>query len=251
MTKHYLTKPISHDNYNIRLLVKAPADKVKDKKALAVITDTEDHEEVSIRPKVLSYRLFGTSKNLIRSYVNESIISNRFELLTNDLLDELMEDLEARIEDNILLDTTLEEFDDGLKHILEEYLLILNPISLTTVKPVEKVNTDVVEDFLTYEYKQQLLDIQEKKITIDLFTRSVRATSLSPFHLKTRHVTLMWKRVLSQAIDKVHNVVDNPVNNPDYQCGNDGSNHYHYRAVDQLTPGWPRNLMNELVIRLL
>ena len=167
MTKHYLTKPISHDNYNIRLLVKAPADKVKDKKALAVITDTEDHEEASIRPKVLSYRLFGTSKGLIRSYVNESIISNRFELLTNDLLDELMEDLEARIEDNILLDTTLEEFDDGLKHILEEYLLILNPMPLSTVKPVEEVNTDVVEDFLTYEYKQQLLDIQENKISID------------------------------------------------------------------------------------
>ena len=74
---------------------------------------------------------------------------------------------------------------------------------------------------------------------------------MSPFHLKTWHVTLMWKRVLSQAIDKVHNIVDNPVNNPDYQCGNDGSNHYHYRAVDQLTPGWPRNLMNELVIRFL
>lgn len=167
MSKHYLTKPISQDNYNVRLLVKAPADKVKDKKALAVITDTEDHEEASIRPKVLSYRLFGTSKNLIRSYVNESIISNRFELLTNDLLDELMEDLEERIEDNILLDTTLEEFDDSLKHILEEYLLILNPIPLTPIKPVEKVNKDVVEDFLTYEYKQQLLDIQENKISID------------------------------------------------------------------------------------
>ena len=167
MIKHYLTKPITHDKHNVRLLVKAPNDTVKDKKALAVITDTEDHKEASIRPKVLSYRLFGTSKGLIRSYVNESLISNRFEILTNDLLDELLEDLEVKIDENILLDTTLDEFDDSLKHILEEHLLILNPMPLNQVKPVEEVNNDVVEDFLTYEYRQQLMDIQTNKLSID------------------------------------------------------------------------------------
>ena len=182
--KYYLTKPISQENYNIRLLVKAPKDRIKDKKALALITDNEDHVEAPIRPKVLSYRLFGTSKGLIRSYVNESIISNMLELLTNELLDELMEDLENRIDENILLDTTLEEFDDGLKKILEEYLGILNPTPLTQDKLVEKIKKDVVEDFLSYKYRQQLMDIQAK-LSID----NPKQALIIDYHLLERYDT--------------------------------------------------------------
>ena len=167
MSKYYLTKPISQEDYNVRLLVKAPKDKVKDKKALAVITDTEDQEEASIKPKVLSYKLFGTSKKIIRSYINECIIGNMFELLSNDLLDELMEDLEVKIDENILLDTSLEEFDDNLKNILEEYLAVLNPIPAYSSREDKIINNDDVADFLTYKYKQELMDIQYDKISID------------------------------------------------------------------------------------
>ena len=182
--KYYLTKPISQENYNIRLLVKAPKDRIKDKKALALITDNEDHVEAPIRPKVLSYRLFGTSKDSIRSYVNESIISNMLELLTNELLDELMEDLENRINENILLDTTLEDIDDGLKKILEEYLGILNPTPLTQDKLVEKIKKDVVEDFLSYKYRQQLMDIQAK-LSID----NPKQALIIDYHLLERYDT--------------------------------------------------------------
>ena len=182
--KYYLTKPISQENYNIRLLVKAPKDRIKDKKALALITDNEDHVEAPIRPKVLSYRLFGTSKDSIRSYVNESIISNMLELLTNELLDELMEDLENRINENILLDTTLEDINDGLKKILEEYLGILNPTPLTQDKLVEKIKKDVVEDFLSYKYRQQLMDIQAK-LSID----NPKQALIIDYHLLERYDT--------------------------------------------------------------
>lgn len=167
--KYYLTKQVPQENYNIRLLVKAPSKKSKDKQALAIITDTEDHEEVKIKPNIMTYRLFGTSKAKIREYINQSIMKNRFEPLNNELLDDLLEDLENRINENILLDTDngLDEYGDDLKAILESCLLTLMPKPITAPGTVEVENNDTVEDFLSYEYKQDLLDIQNNKLTVD------------------------------------------------------------------------------------
>ena len=168
-TKYYLTKQIPQANYNVRLLVKAPSKSSKDKQALAVITDTEDHEEVKIKPNILNYRLFGTSKAKIKEYVNQSIMKNRFEPLNNDLLDDLLEDLENRINENILLDTDtgLDDYGTDLKAILVSCLLTLMPKPITAPATVEVENNDTVEDFLSYEYKQDLMDIQNNKLSID------------------------------------------------------------------------------------
>ena len=41
------------------------------------------------------------------------------------------------------------------------------------------------------------------------------------------------------------------VHNKYNKCYNDGSYHNYYTAIYQLTLGWPRNLINQFVIRFL
>ena len=49
----------------------------------------------------------------------------------------------------------------------------------------------------------------------------------------------------------MHNLVDTKVHQPNDYRENDGSNHNDNRTAGQFVLSWPRNLMNELVIRFL
>ena len=55
----------------------------------------------------------------------------------------------------------------------------------------------------------------------------------------------------SHAVNEMHHFVDAEVDYPNDQSRYDGSNHNDDSAVGQFTLSWPRNLMNEFVIRFL
>lgn len=61
-----------------------------------------------------------------------------------------------------------------------------------------------------------------------------------------------WEVITAlEAVNSVHHPVDCGINSPNYECHEYGSYHDNHRAVGQIGLGWPRNLMNELVIRFL
>ncbi len=66
-----------------------------------------------------------------------------------------------------------------------------------------------------------------------------------------RSLLLTASKLRRDTVNQVHSLVDYRIYSPNYKGSNDGSYHYHDRAVGQFFLGWPRNLINELVIRFL
>ena len=177
-TKYYLTKAIERPKYKVRLLFKAPMDKKKDKRALAIITNPEDTMKAPIINKALRLysKTLATMKPDLTNYVNESLVSNSLEPLEVEALDELHGDLISKIEEEVLAEEVLNgiaETNENFKAIYDDYYRLLNPklslsgdseteeeVEETGVRP--KTALEKIEDFIAYAYKDELLKIEEE-----------------------------------------------------------------------------------------
>ena len=180
-TEYYLTKAIERPKYNIRLLFKAPIDKKKDKRALAIITNPEDNKKAPVINKALRIysKTLTTMKPDLSKYINESLISNSLEPLEIEALDELHGDLINRIEEDVLAEDVLAEIvktNESFTAIYNHYLKLLNPKldlsgdgkeEVTEEAERPKTNLEKIEDFLTDKCKDKLMDIQDNKLTVD------------------------------------------------------------------------------------
>ena len=131
-TKYYLTKAIERPKYKVRLLFKAPMDKKKDKRALAIITNPEDTMKAPIINKALRLysKTLATMKPDLTNYVNESLVSNSLEPLEVEALEELHGDLISKIEEEVLAEEVLNgiaETNENFKAIYDDYYRLLNP----------------------------------------------------------------------------------------------------------------------------
>lgn len=171
-SKYYLTDKIEEPGYNIRLLYKAPEDKKKDKKASIILTNPEDNTGAKIVPKPLvipNYKTLVTMRKDIIDYTNRVLINNSFEELAEELLNELLESLVLKINEEELAEETLEkdESNEDFRPIFNEYLDKLKP-RLIEDKPAEELELinrnkkEVIEDFLLNYYKEDLLQLQEE-----------------------------------------------------------------------------------------
>ncbi len=61
----------------------------------------------------------------------------------------------------------------------------------------------------------------------------------------------MKKELQRNAVNQVHYRVHYLVHNKYHDGYYDGSNHNNDTAIRELTLGWPRNLINQFVIRIL
>ena len=179
-TKYYLTKAIERPKYKVRLLFKAPMDKKKDKRALAIITNPEDTMKAPIINKALRLysKTLATMKPDLTNYVNESLVSNSLEPLEVEALEELHGDLISKIEEEVLAEEVLNgiaETNENFKAIYDDYYRLLNPkMSLSgdgkeVTEEAERTKTSLekIGDFLTDKYKDELINIQAERLTVD------------------------------------------------------------------------------------
>ena len=155
----YLSKTLEQKKFKIRLLATAPKDKPI--KALLLITDPKDEKQVkTVKPFTFNNFNFKQIKEKIKQSLNDTYIS-----LDLNILEGLLQDIENKINNNVYYEDTLNQpgnNTDNLKEIVNYSLGLITPNNINRVKGNSKTSLELIEEFLTTVYKEELITSKER-----------------------------------------------------------------------------------------
>lgn len=155
----YLSKTLEQKQFKIRLLATAPKDKPI--KAILIITDSKDEKQIkNIKPFVFNVFEFKPIKEKIKQSLNDTYIN-----LDLNILEGLLQDIENKINDKVYYLETLNEpgnNTENLKDIVNYSLSLINPNNINKIKGNSKTSLDLIEEFLTTVYKDELITSKEQ-----------------------------------------------------------------------------------------
>lgn len=156
--KLYLSKALTTKYVAIRLLLKHTN---KNKQAIAIVTNLDYTKQIKNGIKPIDYNLFVTAKETIKEYVRDLLIKYN-QTVNTESIEELIEDLEDKIESNKIAKDTLESIANENLNKCYNFsldLLIAKDKSGARTNKKRLSIIDLAELFLIENYKEELYKV--------------------------------------------------------------------------------------------
>lgn len=182
----YLSKAITTDKVVFRLLLKQTK---KRKQAIAIVTNLDYTKQIKDSIKPLDYDLFINSKDSLKVYTVK-VLTEYQQFIKESYIDDLIEDLEVKIEDSITAPETLELIgNENFNKCYNFSLELLTPKDKESKIKLSRALSilDQVELFIIENYKEELYNIIEsinknddyKSLIIDYEVLDLKAPNLA------------------------------------------------------------------------